>query len=77
MNKDQAVKFLNALNRSQAHLPPLIWDPIAECEVVRAVLAIANGAATCEFKPAAVDSGNGSLLDPRADPRARNAGGIE
>jgi hypothetical protein len=55
MNRDQAVKFLNAMNRAQAHLPPLVWDPIAESDVVRAVLSIANGVATCEFKPTAVD----------------------
>jgi hypothetical protein len=55
MNRDQAAKFLAALNRAQAHLPPLIWEPIAESDVARMLVAIANGLSVCEFKPAAVD----------------------
>jgi hypothetical protein len=69
MNKDQAVKFLNAVNRAQSYLPPIIWDPIAESDVVRMVLNIANNAATCEFRPTAVErdgaDARANLLDGR------------
>lgn len=52
MNRDQAAKFLAALNRAQPHLPPLIWDPIADSAVIQMILTVANGMTTCEFKPA-------------------------
>jgi hypothetical protein len=65
MNKDQAMKFLTAVNRAQAHLPPMIWEPIADSDVVRMVLTIANGVATCEFKPAAIESDRESRAPDR------------
>lgn len=50
MTREQALAFLGAFNAMQPYVPPINFMGAAQSDVMRIILAVANGQATCEVK---------------------------
>lgn len=52
MNQQQAIEFIQSLNAIQDDIAPKMFNRIANSQVGRMVLAVAQGQAVCEIKAA-------------------------
>jgi hypothetical protein len=51
MNKDQAIAFINALNALELYVAPILFRSVAQSDVCRIVMSVANGLVVCECRP--------------------------
>lgn len=51
MTKEQAAAFIAQISAMRPYVPPMIFDALAGSDVGRALMAVANGAATFELRP--------------------------
>ena len=68
MNREQAIAFINAINRLQPHVAPLMFEALVNNPICHTVIAVANG--MLELVPKAPSSNAGGASAERAGNQA-------
>lgn len=51
MTMEQAAAFIRAFNATHPYVPPILFAPLADSDVLKLVLAVANGNITLNIAP--------------------------